>query len=659
MSNKVKKRKLKRRYQEGGAAAGGGASGALSMLGNIPGLMDSISDMTAKNFSEREDKGKVIGKGVGAAIDTTLGAFGIPTGGAVSQIYGMYGSVADKIFGDKRYKPTYTPSGNTSGFYQTGGTIPAESEAKGFVKNWLNHPASQQRAAGLGLDPRILQQSASKLDTIPFHDNAEQVKSLYGNWPSNLPETTRGFYNPGKNYVYLKPREDEKEVIGTGVHESLHGTGLDAIMQSFVPDYKPEKVDDPAYMKSYFDRNETYPRIMKMRYMFGLTPDKQVSADEVKSMREKSTDEIFKMFDDAQISEMLNKFVVNDQQSAGPQSVKVGGLTQDKAREILHDGTVHGNKITDKQRRYFGAVASGYLQEGGITEDYFDKLKRYNVIQPNLTIEQARRLPALPDSLNSWRDRYIRARGAILPNQAPANAVTIKTINYDVPVVDRDTIITEQVDNDRVERDRLFAQARKAGQKTFTYKGKVYSTEMGTNAPAPVRKPNMTIIEKQSRVPASALTKQQAGGMIPDYQAEIEGGEFIYNPKGLDEKTNFRMLDNTGTRYKSPFGFLALGQKHAQDASAGIKVDSGDAYIGSAHLGMNARPAGKKNPSVASVMLASGGKALAKGAEKSYDRYGINKFNPGAVRHHKTMLDQVALDAEIAKLKQQYAIPVR
>lgn len=31
-----------------------------------------------------------------------------------------------------------------------------------------------------------------------------------------------------------------------------------------------------------------------------------------------------------------------------------GGLTKMKAREILHDGTVHGKPITDKQRRFFG-----------------------------------------------------------------------------------------------------------------------------------------------------------------------------------------------------------------------------------------------------------------------------------------------------------------
>ena len=34
-------------------------------------------------------------------------------------------------------------------------------------------------------------------------------------------------------------------------------------------------------------------------------------------------------------------------------------LSPSKARKILHDKTVRGRKITARQRRYFGAVASG------------------------------------------------------------------------------------------------------------------------------------------------------------------------------------------------------------------------------------------------------------------------------------------------------------
>lgn len=42
-------------------------------------------------------------------------------------------------------------------------------------------------------------------------------------------------------------------------------------------------------------------------------------------------------------------------------------LTKNKARAILHDKEIRGRKLTDKQRRYFGAVASGYAQNGGWT----------------------------------------------------------------------------------------------------------------------------------------------------------------------------------------------------------------------------------------------------------------------------------------------------
>ena len=34
-------------------------------------------------------------------------------------------------------------------------------------------------------------------------------------------------------------------------------------------------------------------------------------------------------------------------------------LTKRKAREILHDKEVHGKKLTEKQRKFFGARASG------------------------------------------------------------------------------------------------------------------------------------------------------------------------------------------------------------------------------------------------------------------------------------------------------------
>lgn len=50
--------------------------------------------------------------------------------------------------------------------------------------------------------------------------------------------------------------------------------------------------------------------------------------------------------------------------SSSPGGYATGGLTPAKARKILHDGSVRGHKLTDKQRRYFGAIASG-KEDGG------------------------------------------------------------------------------------------------------------------------------------------------------------------------------------------------------------------------------------------------------------------------------------------------------
>lgn len=40
-----------------------------------------------------------------------------------------------------------------------------------------------------------------------------------------------------------------------------------------------------------------------------------------------------------------------------------GGLTRAKARKMLHEGVAHGKPITEQQRKYFGAVASGYARK--------------------------------------------------------------------------------------------------------------------------------------------------------------------------------------------------------------------------------------------------------------------------------------------------------
>lgn len=86
---------------------------------------------------------------------------------------------------------------------------------------------------------------------------------------------------------------------------------------------------------------------------------------------------------------------LNDNASIGK------GLTSRKAREILHDGHAHGKPLTDKQRRFFGAISSGetpyknvgtYISErdGYEDEEYTRNMKMVmNQIGKHLTRDKA------------------------------------------------------------------------------------------------------------------------------------------------------------------------------------------------------------------------------------------------------------------------------
>lgn len=57
-------------------------------------------------------------------------------------------------------------------------------------------------------------------------------------------------------------------------------------------------------------------------------------------------------------------------------------LTSSKAKEILHDKSVHGHPLTDKQRKFFGAIAGGAKPyENGGWLDKYDAPKAQNGIE--------------------------------------------------------------------------------------------------------------------------------------------------------------------------------------------------------------------------------------------------------------------------------------
>ena len=79
-------------------------------------------------------------------------------------------------------------------------------------------------------------------------------------------------------------------------------------------------------------------------------------------------------------ADFVDEYLLGQGGTTGPKiavrdypTMKSGGLSANKAREILHHGQVHGHKLTDKQRRFFGAMSKGntmnYKKGGAYYDD--------------------------------------------------------------------------------------------------------------------------------------------------------------------------------------------------------------------------------------------------------------------------------------------------
>lgn len=106
---------------------------------------------------------------------------------------------------------------------------------------------------------------------------------------------------------------------------------------------------------------------------------------DIRNSNRERRDLINARFDDA-------RYNVNEQ---GLNNVPVyfetgGNISSNKAKEMLRDGKVHGKKLTDKQKRYFGWIAGGRKQFGGLINEtgylpsYETSLNPFNIIPDNL-----------------------------------------------------------------------------------------------------------------------------------------------------------------------------------------------------------------------------------------------------------------------------------
>lgn len=139
------------------------------------------------------------------------------------------------------------------------------------------------------------------------------------------------------------------------------------------------------------------------------------------------------------------------------------------------------------------------------------------------------------------------------------------------------------------------------------------------------------------------LLNLQNGGNL-DKKAEIEGDEYIFNSKGLNQ-SSIKMTNNTAIDTVSDVGFLVKGDSHK---NGGIDVLEGDAYIASKYLGVNGKKASKKNDSVAKTMLKEGGGVLAE--YNDADKFSVShKYTPNSYKYLVKNMQDVADKAEYNK----------
>ena len=82
-------------------------------------------------------------------------------------------------------------------------------------------------------------------------------------------------------------------------------------------------------------------------------------------------------------------------------------LTSSKAKEILHDKSVHGHPLTDKQRRFFGAIAGGAkpykAEEGG----WLDKYEQGGLVLKQKTKDNYGTKPNVNDDKATYPDGFV------------------------------------------------------------------------------------------------------------------------------------------------------------------------------------------------------------------------------------------------------------
>lgn len=202
------------------------------------------------------------------------------------------------------------------------------AEQKKWLEDWLANPVTKQRLqnnldslgplasetyettdAGTMIGDALKRLSTVKVvepDTVKDSIKAaKRMRIPRSEWGSN------GVYMPDEHAIWLNAIKRDLPAVRT--HEFTHASNLDTLLSAYIQKF----TDHKSRKGGWYDPNEEYqnsseefyPRIMELRYNYGIKPGQMLTESEVKQMRANQDPRAYTIFDTVKSDEALTKLL--------------------------------------------------------------------------------------------------------------------------------------------------------------------------------------------------------------------------------------------------------------------------------------------------------------------------------------------------------------
>lgn len=406
------------------------------------------------------------------------------------------------------------------------GNIPKTVEHRQWVANWLEDPASKERAANYGINN--LSDYTQGPRTYPIHFRVKPAPLIapagyYGDDKYPL-----GSYDPGQKEVtmYVNPTtitqvpgRTPREFNSTLIHELSHSTELDQFFQQRAP----KTTIDPK-IQDYFNTGEAWPRIMEIRYNLGKKPGEQINNADLNKAKEMLPNNLmWRAYDDSEILDMLNKWVSNDARSLpiAQAGKNVNDPFYNSSKDLYYDqGTLPDNVTVTAKRPQWLVDTKNYEKNNNVKfstdeVDYLRKVKREYL------------------SLDDFK-KIVDSRKSYLEDEAIHDPKKIRFYNSWNPKK-----WGKKDYSDYSSFNSAFRNAREANEKQFVYNKKRYNTDL-----IPENESN-NYLESKEFVKEIYANPSAYTGNPDDYRTGFRPNDFIKEVEGHDWLSYYDYFKNS------------------------------------------------------------------------------------------------------------------